>query len=958
MKTYVLFSFVVFAFLFSASAKVLVQDGVPINPNTGGYSDKNGHQSMKEMNTTHAKILGFTDKWLAGTDVVYTDKSTGLAFPIEFGEVVKTMGSGSFIINNSGRTSSGTATKDDLRHQYRRLSSNLNLETGTKLYFRFLMNLDSRALEALATDQDYLTEINNYGAGLIHEPSSMRYDVHPLTCTDYIWVYFMRNKAGKAVLRCSVGGTDKESQAMVLDASPTMGNTYLCVVEITVGKDSAEETLRAFAVDVTKAWDADNIPWVATNTKGEACRIDVINDKAVDFIFGGYYNTGGNFKVDEVMVATVLSDVVKVNSLLEVNAEKPSDIEGDGATLSAAVTLIGYDPASVTLKYGTDPDNLSETKTLDPISASGTVSTTLTGLQAATAYYYQWIITARETTQKSAVASFESAGGVRFSPVTIGGHPSTGGTTATVTLLETGLSTTTVKCYVKTDGGDEKLIATWEDVVAGAELTATHKEAAFGTTDSFVFKASFDYGGSVHEYVTEPQKLVISDKDYWKTSVKAGAWTDGANWELNTPPNEALSAYIYDVKASSWAEDAALKAKTLRVVNGEMTLDLRGVSTLETGSMTLGTDKSGESRGAPGTLSLTGGVVTVTGSVSVPEWRKRCSNSRLNLTGTTMNIDGALNLTSNDDSGTNNDASLKADSILTMNGLTISYWSHLYMDHSVVTNKGKFELATNTKEGTIKLSNGSFFRQNYNSTCGMGGKSKATLLILDSTFDASGNTFGLGGIGDGGTASSSLAMTNGIFKATAIKVPTSADFKGWQMMYVSGADSIVQLSGDFTLGKSGRAEGASVVYLDGGTVSVGGTLKIGDDARANRFNVDGAEAQVTAATLSYNQQASTKFTLPKTGFAHPVFATTGDLTFPAAGLDTKLRIDATKCTSGAWQTLYQAGGEIKNFTTDLVTVTGTYKNRPSELKLVKNAEDKLVKVLFRVKTGGLVVFLR
>ena len=958
-------------FSLSVSAEVLVQDGVPINPSTGGYSNTTGLNSLKDVNTTHANILGFDGKWRATTGVVYSDTADGLHFPSEFGTAVTTKGYSCFTLHQNISKGGADGTKN-LRLQYRKLADNLNRETGTKLYFRFLMCLDANAFNELKNTGDGCKPDNDYGAGLIHETATdMRYDVHPSECPGCIWVQFKKQANGSAKLRLFVkDATSGAAQAMVLIDNPARGKTYLCVVEITVGKDNAPETFRAFAVDTADAYDPENITWVDTNTAGNACSVDVINSTDLDFIFGGNYYTSGYFKADEVMVATALSDVIYVGESISMVDHGASGVTESTATLSVDLDLSEVASADVTLKYGTDPGNLTETKSFVGLTESQTVVAELTGLSPLTAYYYQWTSTGGGKGAETGVKSFETSGGAKFGEVTVGGSPATGGSYAQVMLTEAGIAATKVECWCGQSANEMSVIKTWEDVQSGTVLVATNTAAQYGNTDYFKFVASFEYESTPYEYESSLSYVLLSGTGLWTGTAADGLWQTAGNWDLKAVPNENL-AVVFEKSGFAAAEDAALAAKslTVRKDKSNVTLDLKGTTTLQIPeSITLGSDTGTQSYGC--SLTMTGGVVTVGGNLNIPYNGTRGNWCSMTMVGTMMSAND-LNLYSNNDSGNNNSLSLRNGAVLSVNSVSVAYSGTLSLDASIVTNSGKFVVAYNAKAGTLTLDHGSYFRQKYNSECGLGGKGTGTMTIMGgSTFDASGCSFGLGGLGDGGTYSSTLTITDGVFMASALTMPKSGSYKGTQTLNIR-TDGRMSLTGNMTVGSSDskvRDSGSSVVNVADGTLEVGGTLALGtaSDRRADTLNVSGENARVMAASVSCTTNAVLKFTLPENGFANAVVETTGNLSLcSTAGWPTPITIDATACKSSAWQTLFKAGGEIKNLTDDtlaaMVTVTGTYKDRESEFKLVKDEEsDKVKELKFRVRnmSSGTVIIYR
>ena len=534
------------------------------------------------------------------------------------------------------------------------------------------------------------------------------------------------------------------------------------------------------------------------------------------------------------------------------------------------------------------------------------------------------------------------------------------GLTSTLHVSGGETASATVTCYFGTDAQAMEEVRNWTHQTAEADYTYVKSEGlAYGTTYYSAFKVAFEGDEGPVELWSPTNSVAISGTDVWNIN-KVGAWSDASNWSLGIVPMSLLPA-AFDLNASVTAGDEALSAKSLSVrCNRSVALTMTDKTTIDiAGSLTVGGNTV--SGNYASSLYLTNGCLNVGGSVSIPYSGTRGNWCTLELSNTRIFAQDALNLLSNNDSGFDNYVKLSRGSVLSVNNLRVNYRGTLALNASVVTNAGEMLVAYNAKDGTLKLENGSYFKQKYNATVGIGGKGAATVSVTDgSTFDAAGCTFGIGNNGDSGSSASTVTVSNGTFKAAAIVMPKGQTYTGTQSLVLK-KDALVSLTGGLTVGKYGRTGGSSTVSVSDATLEVGGTLQVGADARANRLNLSGTGAKVTAESMSYARQSSSTITVPATGFTNTLVSVAGDITFPTE-FDTPIKIDATACKSGAWQTLFKAGGEIKNLTDDtfaaMVTVTGTYKGRESELKLVKDESGKVKELKFRVKNGGLMLLVK
>ncbi len=962
-----------------ASAEVLVSEGFAIGSDDGCYSTTDKTSLSYNLDVAYTQSTGFaTNKWQSTTSVIVS-RTSGLSFPASLSDRMAPAGGGAIGLAGSSSgpnwsSSSGVSQEDLYRNQRRKIVS-LNGSAGEKRYFRALMYADSDVLSQLSTSDTWLSWRTGYSLGIATPPADITYYSSIMNCSRYMHFSFYRNAStGKYEMSFTVKGTEGTAKRVTLDSNVTAGHTYLVVAEITLG-DGAD-TLRAFSYDCTNdaGLDVNNISWVDADSSVSYTLVDGTDDLCL--FLGGQYMTTGTLKFDEICIGTELGDVLPVSdTYVSVNGCAIDNLAATSVDVSATVGMKNVASATPTLYWGTSEDGLDQSASLDAVTEAGAVTNSLSGLDPMTTYYYKWVVSATGVdSAETSVESFTTKGAVVFGDVTTGGYPSTGGVWASVDVSETGIGTTTVTCYCGETADSMEAIGTWEDVRAGDTLVATNTAAAWGTTYLFKFVSSFEYNSQAYATETSATEGLALGIDILKTTA-SGSWLDGSNWSLDTPPNSLLSACISNVTtlASLYLSDADAVVKSLSIKNGKAAVDLRGSSTMTLGSISFGDANVANINN--GQLSLTGGVVTVNGNVSIPSWRARSSYNTLDINGTAMDINGALTVSSGNDSGGYNYFRVNPGSVLTItNGLTISYTGYMEINGGIVTNKSNLVVGNNAKVATMTLRNGAYFRQPWASNTGVGGKSTATLNILGgSTFDASGASMRLGSGDDGSYSSSSMLVSNSTFKTANYVSPLSSRSLGNYTTTITGSSAVFSATGNVTLGPTSlqankrRDSGSTRMNVDGGAVEVGETLCIGGtcDYAMNYLTVSGATATMELGSLTCCTNATVKFVIPDGGFSNATVIHVNGAAALAEDMP-PIYIDATACKSCPWVTLLEANGGITNLTEDnlasrvvLVEEDGhkTLGDRPYNIKLITSGEV-VTALKFRVAQSGLAILVR
>lgn len=968
-----------------AHATILVDEGFKTGSGIGYYSETDKTSLSNNETPTYTQSTGFAATKWQGTTGVIVSRTSGLSFPASFSGKMDAQGAGAI----GYRGESGAVNWNDAkqtqaecyRNQYRKIVP-LNGTAGDKRYFRALMCADANAISQLNTQDTWLSWRSGYSLGLAAVPSTAPsgfslYNTSIMQCSRYMHFSFFRNGTGTANIAFTVKGTEDLAKRVTL-CNITAGHTYLVVAEITLG--DGPEQLRAFAYDCTAdaGIDPENLPWVVADTSVTYTLFDGTDD--LSLFMGGQYKTTGTVKFDEIRIGTTLADVIPVSDqYVTVSSAQVANLTTSSADLSVTVGMKGVSSATPSVAWGTTADALTHTNTLAAITEADTVTATLSGLDPMTTYYYQWTVAASGVdSATSPVDSFKTKGDVVFGDVTTGGRPSEGGVWASVGVVETGIGATTVTCWSGETAENMTAIGTWQNVQAGDTLVATNSAAVWGTTYLFKFVSTFEYNNNTYTTETPSGSVKPVALDFLKTTA-SGDWTDGANWSLGIPPNDVISAAISNVTtmASLYLEDKDVTVKSLRVKNGQAAVDLRGASSMTIGSITFG-DKN-IMNCDNGVLVTTGGVITVNGNVA-PEWGARTSRNKLEFCGTTATINGSLSTATGNDSGGNNSVNVKLGSVLTItNGLTVSYTGTMVVDASTVTNKANLTVGNLAKQGTLTIRNGAYFRQPWATVVGVGGKGVGTLKVLNgSTFDASGAAFFLGSDGDGSWDAGQLLVTNSTFKASSFVSPRHTQFKGSYTIDVSGENALFNVTGNATLGcvnmtaSSYGTSGSTRMTVDGGSVTVGGTLNVGGgefDRRKDYLTVSGATATMNLGTLNCLTNAVVKFVVPESGFDNSAIISATNRIQLAEGMP-PITVDATECKKCAWVSLLEAEKGITNLTAEnlasrvvLVEKDGhlTKGDRPYEFRLVTDSsgESPIVTALkFRVGSMGLAIVIR
>lgn len=385
----------------AAAAEILVSDGFPIGE--GGYAAEK--TALNAQAITDESVVGFAwQKWNngGGSGTVYS-LPTGLFFPASFAEQGFTAVGGSIGFNAS---SAGNPRVGE-----RMLADNVYPSSG-KVYLRFLMNADATiaAVNTKPTSANVFTATTCYAAGLAGDWNS--------TAGEYTYFFTAKNSLYFGVAKnledkneidlCLIDAAGQKSlHTVVPHDSFEVGTTYLCLAEIDISAGAdGKECVRAAAIPV----DAYNpsIRWALLDGESATVEVELVSETASPRYFGlcGRYQTNnGTFAVDEVALATKLSDLVYFSTDQPVLESASVASDGTEFTVSAKLDV---NRAKLTALAS---DGVAE----EPVSAviaeeapeREVVTGTLSGLAANTTY-------AVSVKAETAAGSDELAAGILY----------------------------------------------------------------------------------------------------------------------------------------------------------------------------------------------------------------------------------------------------------------------------------------------------------------------------------------------------------------------------------------------------------------------------------------------------------------------------------------------------------------------------------------------------------------
>ena len=256
-----------------------------------------------------------------------------LPLPACFGTALVSQGEACVGMNN------GTNAADN-RWGYLGLAKDkLKIGTGTKIYFRGLINVDNGAAGALTKPgSDAIGNKNCFGFCLTTRPSTYGGSGGtPIGLPNHLGFYYWKTSGGSYAVSVRVTNTSKR----LLDnlAAPTASgvseeNTFICYAEVNVGAGTdGKEIVRAGAARVSD-YDLGNVTWC------EPFETEIISDSAfpTHLAIVGDYCVNGWALMDEFVVGTELSDII-VAALPGSPKLTEAYLSGDSGSYTAGANL-------------------------------------------------------------------------------------------------------------------------------------------------------------------------------------------------------------------------------------------------------------------------------------------------------------------------------------------------------------------------------------------------------------------------------------------------------------------------------------------------------------------------------------------------------------------------------------------------------------------------------------------
>ena len=230
----------------------------------------------------------------------------------------------------------------------------------------------------------------------------------------------------------------------------------------------------------------------------------------------------------------------------------------------------------------------------------------------------------------------------------------------------------------------------------------------------------------------------------------------------------------------------------------------------------------------------------------------------------------------------------------------------------------------------------------------------------DSTLTVNGTIAAGGGITDGGN-DNRIYVTNATVRASSIAWPSDGRVSNMKFYLVEtkpGATSVTT-TGNVMIGQSGDQRNAgqncnNFIALEGGALSVGGSLSIGNYAKPlahynNYLQVAGKTARVTANALTAYGDGSIRLKWPREGFDSVPVTVTGDATFNTKTvtdgeseriIETYLDVDLSEFPGAGRLTVLSAGA-IAGLTADRVRITPYHGRECTAIVTATSVEVKV-----------------
>lgn len=341
--------------------EVLVSEGCDTSNDYKGLgSDGSGLLGSYPKNFSTSVAIGLGGSTWGGYGSQPHVWPKNLPFPECFGNALVSQGEACVGMNNGNNAA-------DNRWGYLGLATDkLKIGTGTKIYFRGLINVDKGAAGALTKPgSDAIGNKNCFGFCLTTRPSTYSgSDGTPIGLPNHLGFYYWKTSGGSYAVSVKVTDSSLENTSRrLLDklAAPTVSgvsdkNTFICYAEVNVGAGTdGKEIVRAGAARVSD-YDLGNVTWC------EPFETEIISDSAfpTHLAIVGDYCVNGWALMDEFVVGTELSDIIV--AVLPGSPKLTEDyLSGDSGSYTAGANLsdasatdagvVAVDGANVGVKF-------------------------------------------------------------------------------------------------------------------------------------------------------------------------------------------------------------------------------------------------------------------------------------------------------------------------------------------------------------------------------------------------------------------------------------------------------------------------------------------------------------------------------------------------------------------------------------------------------------------------------
>ena len=431
----------------------------------------------------------------------------------------------------------------------------LKVSSGT-LYVRALLRLTEPAAAKLISVETPAGNVNGsyFGFGLLGKTSANRYaptqTSNTSSCTFLMW----KNKAGDYILSLCLIDASGVLTHYPLVTGFTMGETYLCYAEISVGAGAdGQERVRGGAVASTDF--AGAAAWAALGGSSDAVEVQLITDSSYPkamAIAGPYGTHNGVFRADEFVVGTSLSDILPVGGVFSVAASGVQTVGTDSFETEWILVADEGVTADAGLVWSTDETfATATTNSLGTGLSADTRTATLSGLEPDTTYWWKIVAEGNGAEEaESAVASFTTKGApvLGTATATADGETASFSVALATAAMENTLATS-VSVFYGTDG------ETWTELPLGS---ASEAQTFSGTVQSLGYGVTYQWYAKATATLTGGRVLSAqTDVASFTTLYTGEMYVDAAAENATAPYSTAATAAPDIATALALATDGA-----------------------------------------------------------------------------------------------------------------------------------------------------------------------------------------------------------------------------------------------------------------------------------------------------------------------------------------------------------------------------------------------------------------